>query len=190
LLGEGQDCLQGECGADLYCAYEWDGVTETAVCRSYVAEGESCAGADVRCESGLQCAEDQVCRGLAEEGEPCNDRGCREDLFCDFELNRCVAPPDREGLPCPYGECALGLWCDRSVVADGICAVLIADGDPCSGHAQCESGYCPAAFCLPRPALGEDCSDVGVCQQGLTCNGSVCVEAAEAGPAACSYRGW
>jgi hypothetical protein len=190
LLGEGANCLQAECGPELYCAYNYDGVNETAVCRRYAVEGESCAGPDVRCGSGLGCALDQICRAPGNEGEPCNGLGCQDDLFCDSEFDRCIAAPTEAGLPCPFGTCGAGLWCDNSLVPEGVCATVIADGERCSGHSQCESGYCPAAFCLPRPALGEDCTGTGLCQYGLVCDGAACVEAAEAGPAACSYRGW
>lgn len=186
--GEGEDCRQLECNADLYCAYMYDGVSETAVCQRYAAEGDSCALA--RCGPGLGCGTDQLCRGPGDDaGEPCSAAGCIETLVCDYAIDQCVVPPGDVGAACPLGQCGPGLFCD-TMVPEPVCQAKIATGEPCRGHPQCESGYCPAAFCLERPALGEDCTAVGLCQFGLACDGSVCVVAAEAGPAACSYRGW
>ncbi len=185
LRGEGESCASAECAPDLYCRYSWDGENETSICVRYALEGELC-DYDGRCASGLACGADQRCHAPGDEGDSCST-GCRDGLYCDFEVDQCKAPPDTVGEPCPFGTCGAGLWCDATTV---VCQEKLPNGERCSGHAQCESSYCPAAFCLDRPALGGDCSGAGVCQFGLVCDGSKCIPAAEAGPAACSYQGW
>ena len=189
LRGEGENCMNAECAPELYCQYFWDEATatESYTCLRYALEGESC-GDYVYCGSGLGCGPDFRCRGPGDVGESCS-AGCRDGLYCEFSIDQCLAAPDEAGLPCPNGTCAAGLWCDTAL-PPGVCQAKIATGERCSGHSQCESSYCPAAFCLERPALGDDCTAAGVCQYGLVCDGTACIEAAEAGPAACSYQGW
>ena len=63
-------------------------------------------------------------------------------------------------------------------------------GLACTGHSQCDTKYCPRGYCEPRPLLGEDCSQVGICAKGLVCDGLACVETDTRGPAECVYQGW
>ena len=89
-----------------------------------------------------------------------------------------------------FGVCADGLWCDTGTDPVGICSIVNANGEACTGHTQCESGNCPRGFCEARPGLGEDCENVGICEKGLVCNGLTCQPTDYRGPAACVYDGW
>jgi hypothetical protein len=125
------------------------------------------------------------------EDQPClYGYACAEGLVCDVEV-LCVVPP-AEGQPCASGECVTGSWCDISMDPNGvgICAARKPNDDMCSGHRQCQSGYCPNGFCWPLPLEGDACDGSGVCGGGLVCNGTTCEPTVTQGPAACTYLGW
>jgi hypothetical protein len=126
--------------------------------------------------------------GDRDRGEPCEFLGdgvsqCAAGLVCSG--GSCEDPcegwtPDVRvgaGGSCAERTCADDLVCDgtRTCVAPE----LTADGEPCTGHGECRSGYCPAAFCAPMPKLGESCRGAGVCAEGLDCHDDIC-EPAEA----------
>jgi hypothetical protein len=190
--GEGADCWRSQCTEGLVCVYEGDSgppnYTPIQTCRRPGNEGEACLDG-YGCAAGLFC-NGTVCAQPPLAGEPCPQGVCAQDLFCDWNINQCIAPPAGVGQPCPWGECAWGLWCDQSQVPEGECLEVKALAEPCTGHSQCESGYCPKGYCLPRPELGEDCSQTQACASGLVCNGSTCQLAQARGPAVCIYDGW
>ena len=190
-VGLGGNCNDAECSAGLYCHYEYTGEFEpSATCQQYALEGESCAN-DQRCDAGLGCGSLGICQGPGQDGEPCDAAGCASGLWCDWEVNICRAGPEVEGAPCLEGVCSGDLWCDTQT--DPMlpaCRARIPNGERCAGHSQCESGFCPNAFCFERPALGEECP-AGICAPGLACDGAgFCVESFAIGPAVCSYRGF
>jgi len=208
---DGESCEDDRCGDGLDCVREGD----VRVCRPYAIEGETCGS--LGCASGLWCDYDiNQCRGPAQLDETCGLVQCDVGLVCGFSEQRCViAPPvgaeclssqcepgavcnqseyvcvsvPGEGQPCVSGVCANGLWCDEGS-GDGLCRAPLTNGEACGGHAQCESRYCPAASCLDRPVLGEDCTGANVCARGLVCNGTTCIETDHRAPAACVYPGW
>lgn len=182
---EGERCDEVECAPGLYCG--WD--TEQRRCRAHSDEGERCS--DARCRDDLVCNEANVCTGPPLSGEPCLYGSiCAQGLRCDFELVRCAELPLR-GEPCLQGECGVGSWCEITIDdPEGTCVAPVEVGQPCSGHLQCTSGFCPNGFCWARPTEGESCEDSQVCAPGLVCNGALCEPTLTRAPAACSYPGW
>lgn len=108
--------------------------------------GESCA--QIGCDDDLRCGESQVCEALPVAGQECTGR-CAEGLFCEAE-----DPID----PMSIMRC----FAPRGLDA------------PCRGHAQCDSGYCPAGACALLPREGESCADARACAVGLDCIDDVC----------------
>lgn len=139
--------------------------------------GESCEE-DFECDQGLVCAYDEneleyhtICIDpCAPSQRPnCNTVRCDDGLFCDWENSRCVVPPG-DGESCFQGNCAEGTFCRFDPVAqDNLCVAPGAYNDPCMGHSECASGYCPAGFCKSPPQRGEIC-EAGACADGLWCN--------------------
>lgn len=180
---EGESCNETPCADDLFC--DWD----VNRCRSRAQLGENCDS--VPCESGLSCSNNNVCMALPVVGQACPQGQCAEEALCDWNIEQCVAAPT-VGEACLFGQCSDALWCDFSNVdqPDGQCQAPVAYGEACSGHRQCETGYCPAGYCLDKPDFGEDCSATQVCGKGMVCNGSTCVTTTTRGPAACVYEAW
>jgi len=98
--------------------------------------------------------------------------------------------PRQDGEPCVHDSpyilapgCAPGLVCSEPYGC-GVCVPLPppgADGESCSGSADCASGLvCIASTCRAASALsgaGESCAGAASCQSGLTCafDSEVCV---------------
>lgn len=212
----GEPCLLGECAADSYCDYNGSGAT----CRRRVGEGANCESAacevglactyvddnsgnyQVRCtrrgkagepcsesgcEEGLGCGIDGRCTPLGDIGSRCDVVNCREGLLCDYSVSVCAVPPPA-GQPCLSGECARGAYCETTDVS--LCVAGQPRGTACTGHRQCESGYCPAGFCDVRPGIGDPCAGSLVCDVGASCDGAVCRASVTHGPAVCVYEGW
>lgn len=140
-------------------------------------EGQPCSSADA-CGRGLVCAGNE-CRDPCQvvpvrEGERCDSFGCVDGFACRVrppaDFPSCVRLPG-VGEACDEGECVRGAWCDDSDPALPLCTPLQADGAPCSGHRQCESGLCPAGSCAARPSAGMPCS-FGVCGPDSACVGN------------------
>lgn len=182
---EGQPCDFESCAEGLYC--EWQ-PNDQQICRAYAAAGESCAQRP--CVDALWCDDRDVCVTAPREGDPCLWGSlCAQGYVCDPDFGACVTPPDA-GAPCLQGDCNTGAWCDTREVPEGICAEALPDGEMCSGHRQCVSGFCPNGFCWAKPREGESCEGAGVCAAGLVCNGLSCEATTSRAPAACSYPGW
>ncbi|MGC4119473.1 MAG: hypothetical protein QM765_33875 [Myxococcales bacterium] len=88
-------------------------------------------------------------------------------------------PTRGEGEPC-YQQCKAGLHCDSSAnTCPGTCRPggtpgLAAEGEPCA-ISDCGPGlYCRLDTCSKLPALGEDCTDLGVCATGTVCKAGRC----------------
>ncbi|MEM7156789.1 MAG: Dickkopf N-terminal cysteine-rich domain-containing protein [Myxococcota bacterium] len=183
---EGESCINHEeCGNDMLC--RWSETGDNRSCVSQVAIGQSCANNP--CEDGLLCSND-VCRSVPLAGEQCIGGNCAAGATCDFQTDRCVALPV-VGETCLFGTCAPGSWCLASADdPEGTCNEPILTGEMCSGHNQCDSGYCPNGFCWPLGGEGDDCENGGLCTEGLVCNGLTCELSPTRTPAVCSYPGW
>lgn len=145
--------------------------------------GEVCArqeecGRNLMCHRG-ECTDPCLVRPPA-EGDQCDDdNGCGADLFCandgGSETGVCLAYPIG-GDACYFSQCAAGFDCN----ADDICEALTPQGDPCMGHRECVTGYCPAGRCAALPSVGQACGIDGICAPGTDCEfddegGGVCV---------------
>lgn len=137
------------------------------------------------CAQGLQCFGGECvdpCDALPDdllpgEGDACSDEECAGDLVCDFETDRCTALP-RAGEPCLWGSvCVEGLFCDavdpNDPMSERQCFAPRPLAEPCRGHVQCQSGYCPAAYCERPPGNGDACT-AEICDKGLDCVDEVC----------------
>lgn len=183
-LGEGEPCETGRCDQGLFC--DWN--SGPGECRPSSRAGESCS--ERTCADGLWCDYDaMICREPGQEGASCSYGPCASGFVCDFSTEKCVMPPG-EGQPCLNGACHPGTWCDVDAMPEPQCMARKQTGEPCSGHAQCESVYCPTGFCRDRPGEGEDCSVLPICENGLVCDTGVCVPAVVEGPAVCAFPGW
>lgn len=156
--------------------------------------GQACQQIENRfsdCDNGLRC-DQGVCVELCPEplgaGEICNGGTCGEGLYCDFsgEIDALCRPKARDGDDCTQAECAEGLRCiapdpmDLTVLS---CAPLATMAEPCMGHDQCDTGYCPAGFCDLLPVEGGDCRGTLACAEGFFCIDDVCAVAKERGDA-------
>ncbi len=187
---EGEDCEDVECGDGLYCDWR-EGPNERGeqICTPYAAQGQACG--NTQCGPDLFCFETEICNPAPGPGQQCLwGSQCDDQSTCDFDSNRCVVLPEA-GSACASGRCAMGSWCQTSPEdPDGTCSLPVTNGEMCSGHTQCQSGYCPNGFCFARPGDGDDCTQVGVCAPRLVCNGATCEPTYTRAPAACTYRGW
>ncbi len=139
-------------------------------CPAYHGEqldGQPCIATDdarySNCTRGLTCVVDA-----------CDYHAASDAYLCTGE---CVDPCERQvqpGSSCTNG-CATDERCDEQT---GTCQELVEIGEPCSGHSQCASGYCPAGACADQPARGESCAQTFACAAGLTCdtNSYTCVD--------------
>ncbi len=168
------DCAQGlRCSADR-CI---DPCSEEPI-GTLAGSGESCWYVD--CREGLQCTPDtSICAPLPKAGEPCPWGACVEGAVCDFGTEEpvCVTIPG-VGELCPQGACEEGSFCEAedlsNPMSDARCFLPRALAEPCRGHRQCQSSYCPAGFCEQVPGEGESCAGVNLCAQGLDCIDEVC----------------
>jgi len=113
--------------------------------------------------------------GPALEGYECGAQAdCGRGLLCDAGECRDPCTPrvplvrPGQGERCIQGECAPGLRCDADGVNDPLCTPLVATGNPCMGHRECASDYCPAGYCVDAPVTG-GCGVDGACGPGTTC---------------------
>ncbi len=187
-VGEGASCDSAECQSGLSCAYlETPDGNYSATCRPRAQEGQPCA--ETACDEGLTCNyQVGLCTPPAGLGQYCVELGCIEGALCNYDLGVCVEPPSA-GQPCVNSECARDAWCDTTLDV-ATCTLDLALAAACTGHSQCNSGYCPAGFCDVRPGLGESCAGSLVCELGASCDGQVCRESVTHGPAVCVYEGW
>lgn len=127
------------------------------------------------CAQGLTCFHSE-CRDpcqleVAGEGENCEFKVCDVGLDCvvneEFLWPVCVAALDQTD-PCGDLFCNSTSWCDQNDPDGPRCRPQIELGDPCSGHLQCASRYCPAGFCEQLPGEGEPCMG-GECRLDLEC---------------------
>ncbi len=185
-VGAGANCEQAQCASNLQCTYVETATGYFAECKPRAQAGEPCN--EVGCDDGLGCGPQGLCTPLGALGARCDYVGCIDGLLCNYDIQTCAEPPEA-GQPCLQGECARGAFCDTPVDVS-ICTPTLPLATACTGHRQCDSGFCPAGFCDLRPALGESCAGSFVCELGASCDGEVCRPSVTQGPAVCFYEGW
>ncbi len=157
-------------------------------------EGQSCQQIENRfsdCDAGLRC-QSGVCVANCPEplalGDLCSNNECDEGLYCDFfdDAEPTCKEKAVEGADCAQVECLEWLRCVTPDPMDPTVARCELKGEiaePCTGHDQCTTGYCPAGFCEDFPTEGGDCRGTGVCADGFFCIEDVCSVAKERGDA-------
>jgi hypothetical protein len=187
LPGLGDSCWESpQCAQGLACQNAPD--YGSATCVQPAGADEECR--DRPCADGLSCDFNDVCRPPGDVGQRCDGVGCREGLLCDPDLGYVCREPPGVGQSCFSGVCTTDAWCDFNDPVEPTCVAAAANGEACTGHSRCTSGYCPAGWCEARPDLGEDCSELFICASGLFCDGSTCRQRLTALPAVCEYEGW
>jgi hypothetical protein len=168
------------------CNYLYGMQTVGSPCR-YIGSNSSDCAQGLQCQ-GRSCVDPCVGDDGTEagEGQSCADTGiCAEGLFCDWNVALCAAIP-HAGQPCPSGACVEGSFCEFEDPNDPmtplVCKVPYANGEPCRGHNQCDTGYCPAGLCDLLPNEGESCRGTNACAKDLDCIEEVCQPGA---PAVC-----
>ncbi len=153
-------------------------------------------GARDQCDLSLvalaQRGPGQVCGralgvGAVEPGEACaRSTECRLGGACVFDAEPTVdeelgavegqcSDVGEDGDDCGARPCGTGLYC-----AEGSCAPLPGQGDPCVGGALCANGhFCDGTSCEPFRAAGEDCT------QGFQCLSAECDDGDCAGAGVC-----
>lgn len=183
-VGAGGDCDFAPCAIGFECTYiEGSNGSYEAQCRAEATEGMPCF--EVGCVDGLDCSANGLCVAPVGEGQSCYDIDCEEGLICDFDGGMICRALPKAGAACLFGECENGSFCELEVCVPGLPLA-----QACTGHRQCESGFCPAGFCDRRPQLGDSCADALACDVGASCDGAVCRASVARGPAVCVYEGW
>jgi N-acetylneuraminic acid mutarotase len=176
----GQSCAaDGDCGSG-HCV---DGTCCESSCT------ETCAACDVPGNLG-KC---WPVAGAPHGARACSGSGAGTTCGprCDGTTKTACATP-AAGTPCGANACSGGTethtsTCDgagtcndtpRSCGAFACGATACAT--TCATNADCASGYYCKGTCIPREALGSDCSDASTCGAGLFCTEGVCC-----GSAAC-----
>jgi hypothetical protein len=156
------------CAQGLEC--RWDVCVEALPFCEGAHEGQSCeVNGNPPCAENLNCAFDEgqfMCEAFGRLGDPCDFWPCNEGV-CDPNSFVCEPPPTL-GQACTT-SCEPG---DSYCNASGACAALLPDGERCTGHPDCVSGYCPDGWCTGRPEEGEIC--FGPCVEGLDCVDQIC----------------
>lgn len=149
--------------------------------------GEECnsqedCGRNLLCHRG-ECKDPCLAKDPA-EGDPCDGgNDCGAGLYCSNEdggdLGVCLGYPVA-GQTCYFGDCAAGLRCDQNGGDEGTCVALTPADNPCMGHRECASGYCPGGYCAELPGAGQPCGADGACAPGAGCElddegGGTCV---------------
>ncbi len=171
---EGLECADTDdpffsvCGPGLWCI---DG-------RCLDPEGRAFGGRGQPCDFGQTCDDELDCRAgqclpLPGAGMGCVGTDCDSASVCGTG-EVCISRPVL-GEPCAPGQCAAGLSCEPDALGDRVCTRRVANGEPCTGHRQCASEFCPAGRCTPPLRVGDSCSSTLPCGPGLTCNAAVCV---------------
>ncbi len=167
----GERCAQDQdCREGLFCdPVEFE-------CRPGAQVGQTCAFADpgnpvpgselIACAEGLQCDPTSArCVAYCSEGHGCgNDFDCPVGTSC--AMARCRSPGGRAD-PCDSADDCASLRCD---FVSGTCLDLLENGQLCSFHEDCVSGFCASAqsICAEPAAPGEPCPEVSsqACRDG------------------------
>jgi hypothetical protein len=159
----GEPCLQGGCAEGFFCDGE--------LCQAPPGPGEQCplgiCTEDAICDAG-------ICRAIPGEGQRCLLSTCAEGLVCDTADDTCRRLPGA-GQPCVNGQCVEGARCVFDVMGIGVCEPLAGNGQPCMGHGDCVSEFCPNGFCAVRGSEGDPCTPDAPCETDLFCQDGRCV---------------
>jgi hypothetical protein len=137
-------------------------------CRTIVALGADCSGADTTCGRQAFC-DNGLCRARKANGEACGpDDRCMTGSGC--QAGTCTGP----------SFVAAGSACDNdrrcpylTTCSGGVCSATSALGDGCSTHTECESDLCGGSGSCEAPrANGQACAERAECQSGLCEAGS------------------
>lgn len=146
------------------------GLDLCGTCEPAVGIGDPCA--DNRCKPPGTCVDD-VCVAGALPGDACGDvQPCVSGAWCDDDV--CVTyayvglgDPCDATHRCPYRSACVGSTCQQSALLGetcgpagcasgwcdaGVCALLGAEGDACTGGWQCLSGACDGT-CVGLPGV-------------------------------------
>lgn len=174
-------CRNRSCSSNFRCVYNFTGY---GCGMPDEADGDTCNG-DVACDGAGNCISLVAC----EDGPYAADLTASPRFTCDATqaVETCKTSCDS------HSDCGLSYLCDGA----GTCILpdLQANGDLCSGGAQCFSGYCNNGFCCPSGTCcgdGEDCggslcdenfqcagpcgNDDSLCADGYHCDANTCVE--------------
>lgn len=190
LCDAGLRCADGRCIA-VRALGETCGVTDLGNC----VEGASCnrrcvpngsEGADCRiadgrrtCDSGLDCVDGRCRRRHLASGATCEPLAdvCLAPLRCNDLTRRCgtVGGPSQRCIA-PEGSCEPGLRCEGFWFAR--CGRVVSLGQQCTTLRTCGDGLvCTNGACTTAGALGSTCADhPSSCAPGLRCVGTVCRE--------------
>lgn len=159
--GDGEPCIAGTCGAELFC----NAVTDR--CGPPLATGDLCFGRG--CPSGEICRPDGTCGARLGDGDgPCRESfECAGGLACSGGI--CVAG-ESDGSACAGpNECASSLACVRSF-ANRSCADPLPAGGVCGESAECAASLiCATQTCTTAPGLNAPCAESS---EGLSCSKS------------------
>ncbi len=190
LHGVGEPCEEDSCASGLYCS-NLDGT-----CQPFRQLGEECQYSDegdvpshstilVQCDDHLTCSPmTGTCVADCERGARCYyEEECPGDLVCVRRGSNHYGfcdDPRPEGAGCSDdADCGEGLGCDDTIAYDdepGQCVPLTINGESCSAHSDCASGYCDNLTLCAAPSDPEGACASGLHEQcaGGYCEASVC----------------
>lgn len=186
-------CASGQCAQSA-------GIGSCGTCAAVKPPGTGCPGVGETCGLNRHCpSEDAGCVDgpvvTKAVGEACTSKDrCTWPSRCfgaaaDASAGTCTVTQD--GGPCAFvagsatPACTSALACVERE-GERVCAPGAALGDPCS-TAPCGAGlYCDGTQrCAARGEVGQPCSDLQTCTEGLSCvqgaSGNVCAAGAEIG---------
>lgn len=183
------------------CATMWRGTQAAGETCGFDVESFVCASGN-ECVLGLDLCGD--CRAVVAIGASCTPGTdtCGAEGFCAEGMCRArvsngqlCSAADRcvTGSSCDAGTCTgpryvtRGQACDQrhrcpylTVCTNGTCQATAAVGEPCTNDGVCELGFCDGGTCAVPRAVHQPCARALACNSGL-CDGSTC----QARPSAC-----
>jgi len=148
-----------ECEPQLRCR---DGTCQTPGNAADVCDQTNDCGTTLWCPRALR-----LCTIVPNDGEACaldlSGDPCRGSLVCT--LGVCAVGGDRGGSCDMDRPCRPGFRCSPTT---SVCVDLVGPGGPCLSGQNCPSFHeCMGDVCVAFPALGEPCSGVLPCLQGV-----------------------
>ncbi|MBT9557377.1 MAG: hypothetical protein IV100_15160, partial [Myxococcales bacterium] len=213
-------CLNdGECAAGQFCdlaGFCKSKLALGATCeRDAVCLSGKCAGVCIEClghgdcAANAWCAADGRCKAKAGDGTACLDNvecasgacGAGVEKFCytagskpyggackvqaECVTTQCLAFGTC-GCAASNANCAGTQFCDNA----GYCQTKLGNGGVCTANSQCQSGKCPAGYCVQCLSDGECvggqfCDAAGYCQNKLA-TGTACIKDSACASGMCS----
>ena len=166
-----------------------------AECVSGSCSGTACSGSSTCCQG--TCDVSASSAAAIPIGGSCSGTGavCASGSFCHYGTTAICTAQAAAGQSCETSysssSCVAGAYCVANSSNTGICGRLPAEGQNCyptggSDPAACDSmlDYCDSVSlkCVPRIAVGGDCSAGAACVEYATCDATGrCVAEARAG---------